>query len=1032
MLSPNDSLIWAPVPYGSTTSWQPVSNWGWRTATEAATGWVEYTDIEDLGNCEEDYSGFLYHDPSGGIHPFNGTVRFIIYAPSLGCYQQRQVIPITNAPALDNSGYILATTFTAATVNARGSITIVPPPVGQSTGAGSVTDANGNRISVSSGGVITDTLNTTALTVSGTPPANVTYSYTAPSGAQASVTVSYVQYGVQTCFQVSGIQDYPSHTIPLVDRVTLPDNSFYQFHYEPTVGCGTSGKTTGRIASVTLPTGGVISYSYAGTTCGNNNNCMMADGSPSTMARTLGGGTWNYTRGYQTDSSHPTQTTTTVLDPASPQNETDFKFSGIYQTEKAVYQGPKSTLLDYSYICYDPNAHNNPGCPTATVASPVTWAASADALNNMTYGTTPYSGVWRYYDTYGNLTQELDYDYGTSTHTLLRNEIISYNTPLCSNHNICDHPASVQILDGTSTQKAYTTYTYDNNNNTTGNVTTVSKWISGSSNLNWSYGYNTGSGGGGTLATASDPNGTQTSYTYTSGSCNNAFPTSVTAAGLTTQYQYNCTGGVVTEVTDPNNASVSTSYTDPYFWRPASTTDQLSPGNVTTLSYYPTLSTVGQVESVMNFTVGGVASTTDVFVTPNSLGRPYLTQQREAPQSSTFDTVETDYDSVGHAYHNSLPFAAGLGQANSGAAGTSVLYDGYGRPTTVSDSGGGSASYTYNLNDARVNVAAPTGENPKRRQFERDSLGRLSSVCEITSAGGSGSCGQQTSATGFFTSYTYDPLGNLTNVNQSSQTRTFAYDGLSRMISEAHPESGTTGYTYDTDATCGTSTGNKVKRYDAAHNTTCYAWDGLHRLTQVSYPSGPNTSSMPSKYYVYDSAPLWGITVNNGKGRLTEAYTYLGGSTYSAEAYSYNARGEATDFYEATANGGWYHTQEDYFANGVMKSGGAARLPERPQRFMLEIDHRREELIMQVLENWHPQGVTVYMDDKRFVKCVLTDCKLVYGGGDVTWENTQFVNCQLSFDGAAQRTVAYLQNFGLMKPPVTNATPSAQPNSGVN
>ena len=59
------------------------------------------------------------------------------------------------------------------------------------------------------------------------------------------------------------------------------------------------------------------------------------------------------------------------------------------------------------------------------------------------------------------------------------------------------------------------------------------------------------------------------------------------------------------------------------------------------------------------------------------------------------------------------------------------------------------------------------------------------------------------------------------------------------------------------------------------------------------------------------------------------------------------------------------------------------------------------------------------MDDKRFVKCVLTDCKLVYGGGDVTWENTQFVNCQLTFDGAAQRTVAYLQNFGLMKPPVT-------------
>jgi len=33
------------------------------------------------------------------------------------------------------------------------------------------------------------------------------------------------------------------------------------------------------------------------------------------------------------------------------------------------------------------------------------------------------------------------------------------------------------------------------------------------------------------------------------------------------------------------------------------------------------------------------------------------------------------------------------------------------------------------------------------------------------------------------------------------------------------------------------------------------------------------------------------------------------------------------------------------------------------------------------------------------------------------WENTQFVNCQLVFDAAAQRTVAYLTNLGLLKPP---------------
>jgi hypothetical protein len=87
---------------------------------------------------------------------------------------------------------------------------------------------------------------------------------------------------------------------------------------------------------------------------------------------------------------------------------------------------------------------------------------------------------------------------------------------------------------------------------------------------------------------------------------------------------------------------------------------------------------------------------------------------------------------------------------------------------------------------------------------------------------------------------------------------------------------------------------------------------------------------------------------------------------------------------------------------------------------------------MQVIENWNPTGVTVYMDDKRFIKCVLTDCKLIYGGGDVMWENTQFVNCQLTFDAAAQRTIAYLQNFGLMKKP-DQVGPAQQPAmSGIN
>lgn len=84
---------------------------------------------------------------------------------------------------------------------------------------------------------------------------------------------------------------------------------------------------------------------------------------------------------------------------------------------------------------------------------------------------------------------------------------------------------------------------------------------------------------------------------------------------------------------------------------------------------------------------------------------------------------------------------------------------------------------------------------------------------------------------------------------------------------------------------------------------------------------------------------------------------------------------------------------------------------------------------MQALENWTLKGITVYIDGNRFINCILRECKLIYGVGDVMWENTQFINCQLTFDALAQRTIAYLQNFGLMKKPDQITPQSPQANS---
>ncbi len=340
----------------------------------------------------------------------------------------------------------------------------------------------------------------------------------------------------------------------------------------------------------------------------------------------------------------------------------------------------------------------------------------------------------------------------------------------------------------------------------------------------------------------------------------------------------------------------------------------------------------GQSESVMS--VYSTSSVADNLITVDSFGRSFLSQRRQGPGLSSWDTVETDYDSSGRVSHVSLPFSSSTAAGNSGAAGSTTTYDAFGRPIQVSDSAGGITNYTYNLNDVEVAIGpAPPGENTKNRQFEYDGLGRLASVCELTSASGSG-CGQNTNpgTNGYKTSYTYDPLGNLIGVNQSGQTRSYAYDGLSRMTSETNAESGTKTYQYDIvgpvacNGTGWTSKGDLLVTVDANGAATCYYSDALHRVTDV----GTNRGVDRCQRFRYDNSQGYlgtrpsGITVNNSMGRLVEAVTDTCGwppqQSYilADEWFSYDARGQATDYYQSSTNsGGWYHVKESYFPNGM-------------------------------------------------------------------------------------------------------------------
>src|SRR6266498_431986 len=123
------------------------------------------------------------------------------------------------------------------------------------------------------------------------------------------------------------------------------------------------------------------------------------------------------------------------------------------------------------------------------------------------------------------------------------------------------------------------------------------------------------------------------------------------------------------------------------------------------------------------------------------------------------------------------------------------------------------------------------------------------------------------------TYYTYDALGRLTQVTQGSQTRSFIYSSLSRLLSATNPEkNGADTYEYD-------ASGNNTKHTDARGWYTESIYDSLNRVTTVDYS---NTAVNPDIKKFYDN-PAAG---KYGKGRYWKEYT--GGDETTGQTVEYS------------------------------------------------------------------------------------------------------------------------------------------------
>jgi RHS repeat-associated protein len=1007
-----DSSIWYPATSGSTKVWTPGSSqWGWSGLQQnVGTTYYTYTStLSSTSQCPIGPSGPFGPPPMGTWYQYSvATLTFVdeygvphsfpgmngIYivdnnTTAYGCPYPGYGGPTTPTTLTASDGSNMKATYyqgpnrtLAVTITKPNGDTVVPTDgPGSMSGSTtySLTDRNGNQIT-GSGGVYTDTLGQTALTVVGTggTPPDVVLRYTDASGGTESYTVNYSPYTVQTNFGCSGVTEYlSSSTQYLVTSIQIPDGRHYSFTYEATPGH--TSNTTARIASVTLPTGGTIDYTYTGANDGAN----CTDGTTMGMTRQTPDASdgWSYQRSgsgtnWTTTTTNPSynsvqdRTVSTFLTTAATSTPTYF-----YETKRQVNAGT-STLLETVLTCYEPsgsqaNCSNTAGDSGSSVTLPL---SEVNQLVQYPDSTGIVSGSIDQLDTAGNLLSQAVYDYGVTmafpSAKLL--QTTSWGWLSFSGQNF-EVPTSVTVKDGAGTKLSETDYVYDNNNYSSppvtatsgtphhvatsgarGNVTSVSRWVSGTTFQSATYTYfDTGN-----VQTQTDFNGTNVT-TNTYGACGNSFltgtstpvknPAGTVTATLTTSAAWNCVGGVQTSTTDYNGNTTNYNYgSDPY-WRPVSSTD--AGGN--TISYsYPSSSSANTSSVATTFNSG--SSIVNVLTMIDGLGRTELQQRRQGPSASNYDSVATSYDTHGRkACQTMAPYSATLGSYTAPASSNGVCtsYDPLDRPSSVSDPGNGTTNgtttYTYTPNSSLlVNSTlaaagpAPSGENTKRRLLSYNGAGQLTSVCEVTTLTGSGSCGAGTGQTGYLTQYTYDGP-NLTRTQQNVQagsgniqTRTIGgYDGLGRIVSETIPEwsagggvAGTTSYVYDSDSTCGsTSAGDLIKKTDNAGNVICNTYDSMHRLLTSQVISGPYASSTPASNFVYDAATYGSTQMQNAKGNLAEAYTGTSSAKITDEFFSssYSTSGATTggviaQVWQSTPHsGGYFLTSDTFYPNGV-------------------------------------------------------------------------------------------------------------------
>jgi len=844
-----DSLVWAPVISNGVTSWQPASAWGFKGLSDGGfVGSISYSySVSPCpgGGLAANWSNFIYQDPQGANHAFN-------FVQNLPCGSQAYQFTGDGSSA-DGSGYSISQDQLVHTLDGR---TISTSNI-QANG-GYVQDRNGNSINQNIVSTIVDTLGINALTKTSGGGNSLTGTLTYPvtnqsNGANsATATAYYRAYTIQTNFGCPGIVEQGAHTDTLVDHITLPDNSSdtYTFTYEPTQGI--TGGVTGRIASITLPTGGTIAYSYTGGCSGSG---IYSDGSPATLTRTTSDGSKSYAR-----SVGSTSTTTTIVDEAQNVSVMTFVNNGLYETELKVWQGSNTSanpLLDRTTL-YNQQTGIGP------FSMPITQADVYEVFN--TANAQPVTTQLRttsLYTTTGLLTKRIKTN--TTTNSVLGSAEYTYNS--------LDKLASSNTYDGAHILVTSSTFGYDETtplatsglprhtagSSQRGNQTSSHVMTASGSTLDSTMTYDDA----GQVHTITTPNGPTTfSYDPTDTfRTTTALPRPSSGVQLATSAAYDASSGVQSMVVGMNNETTQTTQYDPL----------LRPRIVSAPDGGQATYTYGTNQAGISFKMDGTHNT-DQESLYDGYGRLSRTLVYNGQTSNPYYLADYCYNAVGLLQFKSTRYSStGFNSAKQcSGAGDTFIYDALGRPANVVHADGSSTAYTY-FSRAAKRVDSPG--SAKIIQF--DLLGRLAAVCELSSnssmpaSGYPAPCGTDIAGNGFLTNYAYDLSNHKVTVTQGAQARVFQTDAAGRKILVQEPESGTTIYNYAYNSTGLVTTrirprANQTNPGVTTHTVTQY--DKLGRVANVTYDDGT-----PTKTFYYDQLANHDVISNGGAtvGQMT-------------------------------------------------------------------------------------------------------------------------------------------------------------------